>query len=89
MNECSNKDLMTQVDLEKHLNNDCIKINVECKLCENTFAKEDINNWEKHTCAANLKKKLEEEKEKCEKTQKELDEAKAAFEVEKEKTNEL
>ena len=54
---------MTQVDLEKHLNNDCIKINVECKLCESEFAKEDLNDWEKHTCAANLKKKLEEERE--------------------------
>jgi hypothetical protein len=47
---------MTANELTKHMTNDCVKIEVECSLCEVKFTKENLAS---HNCAGELRKKLD------------------------------
>jgi hypothetical protein len=80
---------MTQKELEKHLTEDCQKIEVECKLCEESFVKDQLNNFELHTCAINLNKKLVKEREAIEAAKKKLEITNAELTVETDKVKKL
>lgn len=80
---------MTQKQLEKHLSEDCEKIEVQCKLCEVSYVKDKLNDFELHTCAINLNKKLVKEREAIEASKKKLEEAKAELTVEQDKVKKL
>lgn len=86
---CSNRDKMNQKELEDHLKNSCVKIRVECKLCEESYPKDQMENPEVHTCAKHLNIKLEAEKEAVAKAEKELEESKKELEQEQGKAEEL
>jgi len=72
---------MTQKQLEKHLTDECEKILVECKLCEESYMKDKINDFDLHSCAIDLKKKLEKEREGVEEAKKKLEEEKTVLET--------
>jgi hypothetical protein len=87
--DCSNQELMTQKQLEKHLTEDCQKILVECKLCEVSYMKDKLNDFELHTCALDLNKKIVKEREAIEAAKKKLEENKADLTVEQDKVKKL
>lgn len=80
---------MTQKQLEKHLTEDCKKIEVECKLCEESYVKDKLNDFDLHTCSVNLNKKLIKEREAIEAAKKKLEEANAELTTEKDKVKKL
>ena len=47
---CKYETLMTKEQLKEHLTNSCASIVVTCKMCENEFARGDLDNIDKHHC---------------------------------------
>ena len=80
---------MTQKQLQKHLTEDCTKILVECKLCEESYTKDKLNDFELHTCVINLNKKLAKEREAVKTAKKDLEKHKSELTVEKDKVKKL
>jgi len=71
------------------LSEECEKILVECKLCEESYVKDKLNNFDLHTCAINLNKKLVKEREAIEATKKKLEDAKTDLNTEQDKVKKL
>jgi len=47
---CTDETLFTKEELKEHLTSNCARIQVVCKMCENEFAREDLDDKEKHHC---------------------------------------
>lgn len=86
---CPHQELMTAKQLEKHLAEECEHILVECKLCETSYVKNQLNDYKVHTCALDLNKKLVKEREAIEEAKKKLEEAKADLNTERDKVKKL